>query len=158
MIALTAGLISSGLYPMAFWIYGKIVTAFVSFGIQKQNLANIQKGLPIQNSTWYTFIRSNEKQIRFPNLYFYISILKFSIGQNIPADFQVDVAVYEYIYYYVYFGFPILVAHLVAYFCWGLAAERTATKMRSALYSTLITQDLNWFENFGPEETNALYS
>ena len=66
-------------------------------------------------------------------------------------------AVYEYIYYYVYFGFPILIAHLVAYLCWGIAAERISIRLRNRLYSTLIAQDLNFFETFNAEKTTALY-
>ena len=89
---------------------------------------------------------------------FFIFFSKISNNKIIPIDFDVVSAVYEYIYYYLYFGFPILVAHLVAYLFWGMASERISIRLRNRLYSTLIAQDLNFFESFSAEKTAALYT
>ena len=69
-----------------------------------------------------------------------------------------DKAVYESVYYYVYFGIPVLFAHIISYLAWGIAAERISIRLRGLLYSSIIKQDLNWFETFNSEETNALYA
>lgn len=47
--------------------------------------------------------------------------------------------------------------HFIAYLCWGFAAERTVARLRSSLFSKLIQQDLDWFDNFKSEHTNDLF-
>ena len=80
-----------------------------------------------------------------------------SIRSNLTSALNVEESVHKHIFNYLYFGFPIVLAHFFAYLCWGYAAERTVARLRSKLFSKLIQQDLDWFETFKVEDTNALF-
>nr|UOU03327.1 ATP-binding cassette subfamily B1-like 12 [Brachionus rubens] len=128
IIGTIAAFASAGIYPMMFYMYGKVAGTFIDQQrenyLNKTNLTNV---LP-NNQTSECFDTSNS-----------------NYNQRIETS----------LLNYVYFGVASIIANYIAYSCFDTTAERQIKRIRNKLFMSLLRQEMGYFDKNSPGELNS---
>ncbi|CAF0763048.1 unnamed protein product [Brachionus calyciflorus] len=121
-------LVSAGIYPLMFYMYGNVVGAFLDQ--QKYNFLN-GSNISISNIDNQTLECFDLTTTNYDN----------RIQSNILN--------------YVYFGIASIIANYIGYACFDTTAERQIKRIRNKLFMSLLRQEVGFFDKNSPGELNS---
>ncbi|XP_060833703.1 ATP-dependent translocase ABCB1-like isoform X3 [Rhopalosiphum padi] len=107
--------------------------------------------LNVESSTLGAFFMSEMERLSTVK-----TITEMNLGQttDIPSQSSYDGLSPEEFYnymtkyslYYIYIGCTVLFAAFIQTFCWEIACERQVYRLRKALYSQMLRQEISWYD------------